>query len=68
MEKNFDLSDRLNWKQACTVLGCGKSAFYELVKNSDLVAYGVGTRNRWYSRKECQKILDIQKGLQDAQK
>ena len=67
-QDNYEIADRLNWQQACTFLGCGKSELYRRTNKGDLIAYGVGTRNRWYSRKECQQILDDQKESQDAQR
>ncbi len=54
----MDLRDRLNWQQACTVLGCSKSTLYRLVEEEILQAYGVGKRSRWYSRVECLAYLE----------
>ncbi len=53
----MDLHDRLNWQQACEVLGCSKSMLYKLVESGNLKAYGVGKRCRWYSRTECLDYL-----------
>lgn len=53
----YDLSERLNWKQACEVLGCGKSTLYRLVREGKLPARGVGKRGRWYLRSDCEKLL-----------
>lgn len=53
----LDLHDRLNWQQACTLLGCKKTTLYVLVHAGVLTAYGVGKRCRWYSRAECQAYL-----------
>lgn len=30
---------RLNWRQACRVIGCGKTQFYALVNSGKLPAY-----------------------------
>ncbi|WP_297829136.1 AlpA family transcriptional regulator [uncultured Desulfovibrio sp.] len=30
---------RLNWRQACEILGCGKTQFYALVSSGKLSAY-----------------------------
>lgn len=49
---------RLNWKEACEILGCKKSMLYRLVEKGTLSAYGVGRRNRWYKRAECIKCLE----------
>ncbi len=55
----MDLHDRLNWQQACEVLGCSKSTLYRLVDKGVLQAYGAGSRCRWYSRKECFQYLQM---------
>ena len=57
----YDLSDRLNWQQACEVLGCGKTHLYALVKEGKLHMYGTGKRYRWFSRNDLEVILE--KGL-----
>ena len=57
----YDLSDRLNWQQACEVLGCGKTHLYALVKEGKLHLYGTGKRYRWFSRNDLEVILE--KGL-----
>lgn len=53
----YDLSDRLNWQQACEILGCSKSLLYRLVKEGSIPMYGVGKRFRWFSRTDCEKLL-----------
>ena len=51
-------TDRLNWRQACALLGCSKSTLYRLVSRGMLRACGVCSRNRWYSRQECEALLE----------
>ena len=46
----YDLSDRLNWQQACEILGCSKAQLYRLVKEKKIPVYGTGKRYRWYLR------------------
>lgn len=53
----YDLSDRLNWQQACEILGCSKSLLYRLVKEGNIPMYGVGKRFRWFSRTDCENLL-----------
>lgn len=36
----YDLSDRLNWQQACEILGCSKAQLYRLVKEKKIPVYG----------------------------
>ena len=47
----YDLSDRLNWQQACEILGCSKAQLYRLVKEKKIPVYGTGKRYRWYCEK-----------------
>lgn len=51
------MKERLNWREACEVLGCSKSTLYRLVANGQLRAFGVGSRGRWYSRTECERFM-----------
>ena len=51
------MKERLNWCEACEVLGCSKSTLYRLVANGQLRAFGVGSRGRWYSRTECERFV-----------
>ncbi|HIW77690.1 MAG TPA: helix-turn-helix domain-containing protein [Candidatus Bilophila faecipullorum] len=53
----YDLADRLNWQQACDVLGCGKTHLYSLVRRGKLRMYGTGRRYRWFSRMDLEEIL-----------
>lgn len=52
-----ELPERLNWRQACGLLGCTKSTLYRMAREGVLPAYGVGRRCRWYLRRDCEKIL-----------
>lgn len=53
----YDLADRLNWQQACTFLGVKRSAFYKIVKQGKVRAYGMD-RNRFYLKSELQAYLE----------
>ncbi|MFQ9491178.1 MAG: helix-turn-helix domain-containing protein [Bilophila wadsworthia] len=44
----YDLSDRLNWQQACEILGCSKTHLYRLVRAGKVPIYGIGKRYRWF--------------------
>ena len=35
---------KLNWRQACARMGCGKTKFYELVNSGKLPAFRSGER------------------------
>lgn len=48
---------RLNWQQACKVLGCGKTQFYKLVNNGQLPAFRFGRRGLWVREADCRKLL-----------
>lgn len=51
------LPERLNWKQACELLGCKKDKFYTLVRQGKLKACRVGKRGLWVSREECVRLM-----------
>ena len=53
----YDLSDRLNWQQACEILGCSKTHLYRLVREGKVPIYGTGKRYRWFSRENLEHIL-----------
>lgn len=53
----YDLADRLNWQQACEILGCKKSMFFKLVREGKIPSYGVGKKGRWYLRSDCLKLV-----------
>ena len=54
----YDLADRLNWQQACEMLGCSKAQLYRLVKGKRLPVYGAGKRCRWYLRTDLKLLLE----------
>lgn len=64
-QKNYDLSDRLNWRQACTILGCSKSTLYRMEHKGELTAGGVRARYRWFSKKECQELFEKKSSSDD---
>jgi len=53
MEKTI----RLNWKQACELLGCGKDKFYELIRSGRLPAYRAGKRGLWVKREDVERLV-----------
>lgn len=53
----IDPKDRITWKEACEILGCGKTFLYTLVYEGKIPAYGLGRRNRFFLRSECEKLL-----------
>lgn len=48
---------RLNWKQACARLGCGRTKLYTLVETGDLPAYRVGLRGMWFYEDEVTEAV-----------
>lgn len=44
MDKSDMLPERLNWKQACALLGCGRSYFYILLHKGYIPYIRVGKR------------------------
>lgn len=39
---------RLNWRQACVILGCSRSYFYALIKTGKLAAYAAEGKKRGF--------------------
>lgn len=48
---------RLNWQQACKVLGCSKTQFYRLVNSGQLTAFRMGRRGLWVRETDCRNLL-----------
>ena len=51
---------RLNWRQACGILGCGRTRFYALVKSGRLPAYRTqgGKRGMWVYDADCRALVE----------
>ena len=60
MEDLKNKGRRLNWRQACEILGCGKTRFYSLVQGGMLPAYKIrgGKRGLWVYENDCKNILE----------
>lgn len=50
---------KLTWKEACMILGCGKTYFYSLVRKGILPAYRLEGANKglWVYEKDCEGLL-----------
>ena len=48
---------KLNWQQACQILGCGKTRFYQLINNGELPAFRVGKRGLWVREEDCRSLV-----------
>lgn len=48
---------RLNWRQACYVLHCGRTKFFDLIANGTLKWEGVGVRGHYVWESDCVKLL-----------
>lgn len=48
---------RLNWRQACNLLGIGKTKFYELVESGSLPARRVGKRGLYVMQSDVQRLI-----------
>ena len=57
----YDLNDRINWRQACLLLGCAKSTFFRLVKDGAIPAYGLAERGRFFLKSDCKAYLSNKK-------
>ncbi len=50
---------RLNWRQACEILGCGKNLFYRLIRSGRLPAYRTqgSERGLWVYESDCHSLV-----------
>lgn len=53
---------KLNWRQACAILGCGRNRFYDLIRQGHLPAYRFpgAKKGLWVYEKDC---LALTKGI-----
>ena len=60
MEDLKNKGRRLNWRQACEILGCGKTRFYALIRKGMLPAYRVtgGKRGLWVYEADCNSLVE----------
>ncbi|WP_241160089.1 helix-turn-helix domain-containing protein [Desulfovibrio sp. ZJ369] len=56
---SLDKGCKLNWRQACAMLGCSKRQFYNLVYSGILPAYRLAGSRRglWIWEKDCRKLI-----------
>lgn len=59
MENVNNKGRRLNWRQACDIMCCGKNYFYILVKKGELPLYRVKGKKRggYVYEKDCLNLL-----------
>ena len=59
MENASNKGRRLNWQQACEILGCGKNRFYALVSTGALPAYKImgSKRGLWVYESDCGALV-----------
>ncbi len=59
MEDLKNKGRRLNWRQACEILGCGKTKFYALVNSGKLPAYDIHGKKRgfWVYETDCTSLI-----------
>ncbi len=59
MEKNNpDAQKKLNWREACAILGCKKSHFYNLINSGRIPVQRHGcSRGVWVYEKDCLNYL-----------
>ena len=50
---------KLNWKQACEILGCGKTKFYHLVYTGKLPAIRVGIRGIRVREIDLYRLIEL---------
>lgn len=58
MNSGKDLGRKLNWRQACDVLGCSRSFFYNLVNTGLLPSRRYGrVKGIWVYERDCLEYL-----------
>lgn len=58
---------KLNWREACALLGCKKSHFYNLVNSGQIPAQRFGAiRGVWVYERDCLQYLDATKSAQQS--
>lgn len=60
MEKRAESEKKLNWREACAVLGCKKSHFYNLINSGRIPCQRYGDlRGVWVYKKDCLNFLRL---------
>ena len=56
---------RLNWQQACDILGCRRTRFYGLVRSGRLPAYRTqgSKRGMWVYESDCLALVERVKAV-----
>lgn len=56
---NMAVRQRLNWRQACEILGCSKCTFYRLIRSGILPAFRLARSSRglWVYEDDCKNLL-----------
>ncbi|MGD9661647.1 MAG: hypothetical protein AB7U63_10270 [Porticoccaceae bacterium] len=59
MNNTANKGRRLNWRQACEILGCKKDRFYVLVRSGALPGYRVqgSARGLWVYENDCRALV-----------
>ncbi|MDR2946709.1 MAG: excisionase family DNA-binding protein [Candidatus Adiutrix sp.] len=60
------MEKRLNWKQACDILGCGKTKFYRLIRDKKLPAYRAGMKGIWVKEDDVFRLIETLESVDDA--
>ena len=70
MSQNAERGRKLNWRQACEVIGCSKRQFYRLVHKGVLPAYQLpgSKRGLWVWEGDCMDIACPVSKLEEQQK
>lgn len=55
-----DKGRRLNWRQACEILGCSQAYFYRLVSDGELKAYRTKGKKRglWVWESDVKELVE----------
>ncbi|MFI3270781.1 MAG: helix-turn-helix domain-containing protein [Pseudomonadota bacterium] len=48
---------KLFWREACALLGCGRTKFYDLVNNGSLPSSRTVSKQVYVTEKDCRALL-----------
>jgi excisionase family DNA binding protein len=52
-----DKGKKLNWRQACEILGCGRTKFYGLVSLGIIPGYRTGIKGVWVYEADVRQLV-----------
>lgn len=63
-----DKGKKLNWQQACEILGCGRTKFYDMVRSGIIPGYRAGRKGIWVYEDDTERALIMVSAMDASQK